>query len=332
MKPDPQRPPVASPRQSAVEQAAWLWAGRMQDDPDAGQREAFERWLYADVRHIDAYAQAEALWRRTWPAAALLADEEADQLRQYLAPRPVPSRRRTRWSAALAMAASLVLMVWVGGWHPLDRLQDLGADYVSAPGEVRTLTLADGSRVVLDADSALSVDYRADERHVVLHRGGAYFQVTHGEPPFVVEAAGGEARVLGTRFGVRLQLGGARVTVEQGRVGVRARADAPQQLLTANQQVRYLDGRGGEVYPVDAEAQLAWRQGRLTFYKTPLADVLDELGRYYPGRILLLDTDLAGQRVSGSFPNNDPRAVVDALGAVLGFQRHEVLGRVMVLR
>lgn len=332
MKPDPQRPPAASPRQSAVEQAAWQWVGRMQDEPDAGQRAAFERWLYADVSHLDAYAQARELWRRTGPAAARLAEEEEARLLRYLAPRPLASRRPTRWGAALAMAASLALVVWGGGWHPLDRLQDLAADHVSAPGEVRTLTLADGSRVVLDADSALSVDYRADERHVVLHRGGAYFQVTHGEPPFVVEAAGGQARVLGTRFGVRLQDGGARVTVAQGRVGVRPRADAPQQVLSADQQVDYRDARLDPVVPVDAEARLAWRDGLLTFYETPLAEVLDELARYYPGRILLLDRALGERRVSGSFPSNDPHAVVDALGAVLGFQRHDVLGRVMLLR
>ncbi|MDW3714236.1 MULTISPECIES: FecR family protein [unclassified Pseudomonas] len=329
---DQQRPSAASTSQQAAEQAAWLWIGRMQGRPSAAQREAFERWLYADVTHIEAYAQAQELWKRSWPAASALAVEEDARLRQYLvrmAERPAAGRR---WGAVLAMAASLALVVWGGGWKPVDRLLDLGADYVSAPGEIRTLTLADGSVITLDADSAVSVDLGAAERHVELRRGGAFFEVSHGEVPFVVEAAGGEARVLGTRFGVRLRHGGARVTVEQGRVGVTAAPGQPQAVLGANQQLAYSDGKAAEAWTVDASAQLAWREGRLTFYKTPLADVLADLARYYPGRIVLLDDELAARRISGSFPSNDPHAILDSLRAVVGFRQHEVLGRLIVLR
>ncbi|WP_236233453.1 FecR family protein [Pseudomonas tohonis] len=329
---DQQRPSAASTSQQAAEQAAWLWIGRMQGRPSAAQREAFERWLYADVTHIEAYAQAQELWKRTWPAASALAVEEDARLRQYLVRMAERPTAGWRWGAVLAMAASLALVVWGGGWKPVDRLLDLGADYVSAPGEIRTLTLADGSVITLDADSAVSVDLGAAERHVELRRGGAFFEVSHGEVPFVVEAAGGEARVLGTRFGVRLRHGGARVTVEQGRVGVTAAPGQPQAVLTANQQLAYSDGKAAEAWTVDASAQLAWREGRLTFYKTPLADVLADLARYYPGRIVLLDDELAARRISGSFPSNDPHAILDSLRAVVGFRQHEVLGRLIVLR
>lgn len=329
---DQPRPVAANSSQHAVEQAAWLWIGRMQGRPSAAQREAFERWLYADVTHIEAYAQAQELWRRTWPAGNVLAAEEDARLRQYLERIAVPPARGRRWGALLAMAASLALVVWGGGWKPIDWLQDLGADYVSAPGEVRILNLADGSVITLDADSAVSVELRADERHIELRRGGAFFQVSHGEVPFVVEAAGGEARVLGTRFGVRLRHGGARVTVEQGRVGVTAAPGQPQEVVAANQQLVYGNGKAGETWTVDAQAQLSWREGRLTFYKTPLADVLADLARYYPGRIVLLDDELAARRISGSFPSNDPHAILDSLRAVVGFSQHEVLGRLIVLR
>ncbi len=329
---DQQRPSAASTSQQAAEQAAWLWIGRMQGRPSAAQREAFERWLYADVTHIEAYAQAQELWKRTWPTASALAVEEDARLRQYLVRMAERPTAGWRWGALLAMAASLALVVWGGGWKPVDRLLDLGADYVSAPGEIRTLTLADGSVITLDADSAVSVDLGAAERHVELRRGGAFFEVSHGEVPFVVEAAGGEARVLGTRFGVRLRHGGARVTVEQGRVGVTAAPGQPQAVLTANQQLAYSDGKAAEAWTVDASAQLAWREGRLTFYKTPLADVLADLARYYPGRIVLLDDELAARRISGSFPSNDPHAILDSLRAVVGFRQHEVLGRLIVLR
>ena len=77
---------------------------------------------------------------------------------------------------------------------------------------------------------------------------------------------------------------------------------------------------------------LAWRQGWLNYYRAPLADVVNDLGRYYPGRILLLNDELAARRVSGSFPSKDPRAVLSSLQGVLGFEQTEVFGHLIILR
>lgn len=324
---------VESGREPDLDQVAWLWLGRLQGQPQPALRAEFEAWLYAAPEHVDAYARAEDLWRMTRPGASRLAVDEAEELDALLARMDAPQRRRMgRWSAAFGLAASLLLAVWIGGWQPLDRLDDLGADYVSTAGEMRDVTLADGSVLTLDADSAVAVHYGAHAREVELRRGAAFFKVTPGQIPFVVTANGGEARVLGTRFEVRLRPAGARVTVEQGRVGVRAKLDGVQQVLGAGQQVAFADGQAGTVETVDASAQLSWREGRLTFYRTPLGEVLGDLDRYYPGRILLLDKDLAGKRISGSFPSNDPAAVLASLQAVVGFEQHELLGRVMILR
>jgi transmembrane sensor len=238
-----------------------------------------------------------------------------------------------RWSGALAMAACLMVMISLGaGWQPSRWVDDLGADYVSAPGEIRTVTLADQSQVTLDADSAIAVDFSRGERHVQLRRGAGFFNVTHTGDPFVVDAEKGQARVLGTQFEVRLQPHGAQVTVLSGRVGVTANEQAGQQILTAGQQVAYGDGLAEKLHSVDSEAQLAWRQGWLNYYKATLAEVVLDLERYYPGRILLLNDELAARRVSGSFPSKDPQAVLSSLQGVLGFEQHSVLGHLIILR
>lgn len=315
---------------SAIEQDAWLWLGRLQGQPGDKVQMAFEQWLAASPEHVDAFVQMQSLWHLSRPVVQNLANEEAQALQQYL--RPAPRRRRYWAAAALSLAASLALMVWGSGWQPLHWVDDLGADYVSAPGEVRNLTLADGSTVVLDADSAIAVRYDAGGRHVELRRGTAYFRVTPAAVPFAVAVAGGEARVLGTRFEVRKLQDGARVTVLQGRVAVRGSpAEAPQ-ILTANQQLSFAAGFSEHLRSVDAEATTSWRDGRLSFYRVPLGEVLSELERYYPGRILLLDSELAQRRVSGSFSSNDPLEVLAALQNVLGFEQHQLFGRLLILR
>ncbi|HCN63668.1 MAG TPA: sugar ABC transporter substrate-binding protein [Pseudomonas sp.] len=316
------------------ERTALQWLSVLHDQPDSGDQATFSRWLQADPAHAEAYAQAQVVWELSEVAGNTLADEEALVLQRYLSQMNVSRRHRlARWSSGLAVAACLLLMVGVfAGWQPMRWLNDLGADYVSAPGQVRTLTLADRSEVTLGADSAIAVNFNGNERHVELRRGVAFFHVTHTGQPFVVDADGGEARVLGTEFEVRLQPGGAQVTVLSGRVGVKADKQAPQQILTADQQVAYAAGTADTVHRVDSLAQLGWRTGWLTYYKTPLADVVADLKRYYPGQIVLLNAQLGERRISGSFPSQDPQTVINSLQGVLGFEQHNLLGRVIVLR
>jgi transmembrane sensor len=318
----------------AQEQAAFAWLSLLHDRPSAGDQLTFSQWLRADPAHPEAYAQAQVVWELSESPARTLADEEALALQGYLDAMDRPRRPQLlRWSGALAMAACLLLMVSLGtGWQPQRWIDDLGADYVSAPGEIRTVTLADQSQVTLDGDSAIAVDFSRGERHVQLRRGAGFFTVTHTGEPFVVAAEKGEARVLGTQFEVRLQPHGAQVTVLSGRVGVTADRDGEQQVLTAGQQVAYGEGTAQKLHAVDSEAQLAWRQGWLTYYKSTLGDVVDDLRRYYPGRIVLLNDELAARKVSGSFPSKDPQAVLSSLQGVMGFEQHQVLGHLIILR
>jgi transmembrane sensor len=318
----------------AQEQAALAWLSLLHDQPSSDDQATFSRWLQADPAHVEAYAQARIVWELSEVPASKLAREEAFALQGYL--NDMNRSRRTslrRWSGALAMAACLLLMISLGaGWQPSRWIDDLGADYVSAQGEIRTVTLADQSHVTLDADSAIAVDFSHGQRRIQLRRGAGFFSVTHTGEPFVVEAGKGEARVLGTQFEVRLQPHGAQVTVLSGRVGVTGHKNAAQQILSAGQQVAYGNGSAEKLHVVDGEAQLAWRQGWLNYYKAPLADVVKDLGRYYPGRIVLLNDELAARRVSGSFPSRDPQAVLNSLQGVLGFEQHSVLGRLIILR
>ncbi|MGC3892927.1 FecR family protein [Pseudomonas urmiensis] len=315
-------------------QAALSWLSRINQHPAEAQSAAFKRWLLADPAHRQAYAQAQALWRLSEAPAAKLAGEEQDSLQHYLdairqPPAPTPWRRR---AGALAAAACLVLALGtLGGWQPQFWLQDMQADYTSA-GQVQQITLADQSRMSLDAGSAVAIDFAQGERRVRLLRGAAFFEVTHTGQPFLVDAGGGQVRVLGTQFEVREQGAGAQVTVRSGRVAVTSGQGQQPRELTANQQLAYADGVAGQVLAVDSDSRLAWRQGWLNYYQVPLAQVIDDLSRYYPGRIVLLDGELGERKVSGSFPVEEPLLALDSLGKVMGFSRSTLLGRLTLLK
>jgi transmembrane sensor len=317
---------------SPQEREAWRWLLRRSQAPHRRAR-AFARWLAADPRHLDAYARAEALWSISEAPARALADEDAGALQGYLQ----SIRRNARqpllghWPGALASACCLLLVLWGGGWlRPAQWWQNLHADQVSAAGEVRELTLADGSRVLLDADSALNVQLDGPLRRVELLRGGAWFKVVHDGRPFQVDSGDSLTRVLGTAFEVRRQAQGSAVTVEEGRVEVSAAGDT--RVLGANQRVRLLEGRLGEVQPVDSRAALAWRDGRLSFQQAPLSEVLDALASHHSGRILLLDPAFAERRVSVSLASDDAASAVASLCAVLGCHSTALFDRLILIR
>ncbi|MEN5303871.1 FecR domain-containing protein [Pseudomonas sp. TWI628] len=321
------------PITAAQSAAALQWLMRINQQPAASHSAAFKRWLLEDPKHREAYAEAQWLWQLSEAPAARLAEEQHADLQHYLRAMAKPPGKGHWRRAGMALAAAcLVLAVTMaGGWRPSDWLLNLQADFSSSDA-IRQVTLADQSQVTLDAGSAIAVDFQQGERRVRLLHGAAFFQVTHTGQPFVVEAAGGEVRVLGTQFEVRDQGQGAQVIVRSGRVAVIPAAGQAGQVLTANQQLAFADGHAGELASVDSDSRLAWRQGWLNYYQVPLAQVVADLGRYYPGRIVLLDGELAQRKVSGSFPVDEPLAALDSLGKVLGFSRQTLLGRLTVIR
>lgn len=331
---------VVSPlprRQS--EDTALHWVSRLAAEPDntaldesrlpAAEQQRLRQWLASDAAHAQAYAQARQLWQITGPGAARLAQEDEAALQAILGKtRP----RARRWPVPLAMAASLLLAsVLALFWRPEHWLDDLRADYRSAPGQLSRITLADGSDVLLDADSAIQVVLTDQGRDIQLLRGAAFFQVKHTGQPFVVHAHGGETQVLGTRFEVRDQAQGAQVTVEEGKVAVRARPDSEAQLLTAAQRTDYRQGQPGTLQNVAVQEALGWREGRLSFRRQPLSEALHVVQRYSRERIVLLDAGLGARPVSGDFASNDPQAMLAAFQAVLGYSMQRLPGGTVLI-
>jgi transmembrane sensor len=229
--------------------------------------------------------------------------------------------------------AALVLAVVAGGvWLERPHLfQDLSADHVTARGERRLVALPDGSTALLEADSAISLDYGAGERRVALLRGAAFFAVVATGQPFVVAAAGGETRVLGTKFEVRLSGEDAVVTVAEGQVSVEL-PGREAAILEAGQQIRYGPDGAGAVTAADLDAAFAWQQGRLVFYRARMSEVVEALGRYHAGRIVILDDTLADRRVTGSLAIGDADAALTSLQAIVGFRRTSIAGHLVILR
>jgi transmembrane sensor len=181
--------------------------------------------------------------------------------------------------------------------------------------------LEDGSRVTLDADSAIAVDYTAGRRGVRLLSGQAYFEVTPSPArPFVVIAGGVDVTVTGTAFDVVTSSGGVAVAVQSGTVRVSRNDSEALAALSAGQSLKVANGTvsRGAVEPLDVGA---WRDRRLVAYDAVLRDVVEQVGRHMPGVIVFADSAIADSRVSGIV---DLRRPVEALHALVDLQQGRV--------
>jgi transmembrane sensor len=209
--------------------------------------------------------------------------------------------------------------------------------YSTGVGERRTLTLADGSVVTLDARSRIQVKYGDRERLISLEQGQARFDVAK-EPsrPFRVKAGRETVIALGTQFNIELVARSVLVTLIEGRVAVMPdtgpRADAdPQINLTAGEALQvHQDGKAVRLPRVDVNRVTAWQNGKMFFDNEPLASAAERVNRYASEQIEV-DPSAANIGISGVFNAGDARAFIEAVTAYFPVKADETQGKTVRL-
>lgn len=292
--------PASPPLPPLDHSAAADWFVRLRgDDADPQLRRAFEAWMSADLGHRLAYADVAA--------AAWAAEQVSGEI--ALPSDRVPQARRVRWPVARYAIASLLglALVWLlPTWRGWD---DMRADWVTASSEVREIALEDGSRLWLDADSAVSQDFSAEQRRIVLLRGALYVQVkANPARPFVVDAESMTATALGTRYSVS-RYGDGSVAVEEGRVAVERGAQRIE--IVAGQSV---DCDAVTCAQQSGSAEVAvWRNGLLKFESAELSEVVATLRAHMRTRVIVWGDIRTDVKVTALIPSQDAESALRSL-------------------
>ncbi|MEX5582641.1 FecR domain-containing protein [Pseudomonas lurida] len=292
---------------AVVEQASeWLmlqWGGELQGE----QRQAFARWQAADPEHRRA-------WQRLQQLQQTFGNVPADSARAVLRDTPDTQRR-----AALKLLG-LLLMAGGGGylvqrsepWHAAF------AEYRTHTGEIRHVTLSDGTRLDLNSDSAVDLRFSASERRIRLIRGEVLLTSGHDPVrPLIVETPAGDVQALGTRFAVREVPDGSRVDLYEGRLRVTPVHGAPVQMNAGDSL--WFNPQQSRVLPAMSANASSWTEHRLIAERQPLGEFVAQLSRYRPG-LLRCDPAVAGLLLTGVFPLNDTDAILAALERSLPVQ------------
>jgi len=306
--------------QMFAEATAWYY--RLQaDDVTPEEQAAFAAWKVAGAAPAQAWDEVILLLGALQAPAAQLREQQRQQWRK-------PARRTWR-KVAQGVAAALLLGLLLGQTPYVDRWR---ADYATATGESRSIQLEDGSQLQLNTNTAVQVTLTRGERRVRLLRGEAWFDVERDPArPFVVNAGEGWVRVVGTHFSVASNAGQTRVKVGQGRVEVNAGSGLGV-FLGPGQAVEYAAGSLAPLHPFEPATAFAWRQRQLVFSQQPLAEVVAELNRYWPGQTVLLGEGLRQRKVSGVFEIDKPDAVLKALTHTLGLRAEQYTPWLRILR
>ena len=324
--------PVADKMGDRVTDAAVDWLMRRSAGPLApAEMDAFEAWLAEAPENRQAYEEVEWIWSAA--AAAEGQPRVEAQRRRVLAGVEWGHPRRRAFAAALVAG-----IVGLGGFgvHALTGPKPLATQsFRTAVGQQATVTLPDGSVVTLNTDTMVHTRADADRRLVYLDKGQAFFKVAHDRRhPFIVSAAGRTVTALGTAFDVRLENGGVKVVLVEGKVRVESKAHPPaltsggaqpaaagpaiapvQQAteMSAGSELVASNNADWRLRRVDTARETSWLRRQIVFDDDTLGDIVAEMNRYTEHTMVVDDPGLARHRLSGIYTVGDLAAFSEAL-------------------
>lgn len=308
---------------------------------DPGQQHMFKNWLSAHNDHQKSYEEIWAFMEKTEEYTSdpqcrerygnLLLKESNDRkmsVENVIAFKQ-PSQKIPVFSRNIflrTVAASLFLVLGIAFCIQVFFMRD---SYQTAVGEQKTVSLADGSIVKLNTNSKVTVDFSTGIRSVTLDQGQAYFIVAKNPArPFIVNFGVGSVTAIGTEFEVYKKGPKVVVSLIEGKVKVHGSSQKevaksvpeakhePEEIimvadtgLDTGEQISFSPEHISPVIKTDNKRINAWQKEQLIFRKASLDQVISEINRYSPRKIILAQPSLGNKIISGIFPIDSVEAI-----------------------
>lgn len=325
---------VSLPDIQLVEQEAAEWIMRLQrDSVSATDIDNFKKWQAQSTRHKDIFKDLSQFWD-----GLDFVEQLTDYAQNDAAVEPLRQDRTARRMSLAkrvfkgAIAASIIAVISVPTYNYATKEdRHFTASYATEIGEQETIDLPDGSQIILNTNSAISVTYSKLSREIFLSRGEAFFDVEPNKSkPFSVNTNEGTVTAVGTAFSVHLTEGKLDVLVTEGRValsvtptqavdsaqGRNDQMSIPQVLEVSAGQSAVLDNgiqMIAMVQPLAFEKEIDWQDGELSFNGETLEQVIQEVSRYTDLTIEITGNDLRSQRIVAYYKVGDIERLFEAL-------------------
>lgn len=298
--------PNAHLSKSSLEEAA-DWLIRTQEAPlSATEQTQFEQWQQACTDNTKAWQRAQRLIGQVDSLPASMANAVLN--------RPDNEERRLAIGkiALLLLAGPTIL----GGYKAIE-VQQWTADYRTAKGETKQISLPDGSLVKLNTATALDTRFDQEARLLILREGEIEIKTASADPqqfgPFMVQTRDGRLTPLGTHFTVRQCDEFTRLAVIEGRVQatLRLAKESLNHVINKGQQAQLSSYALFSNQPLAGET-IAWLNQMLAVHEMPLQEFILEVARYRHGLLRVSDS-VAQLKISGAFPTTDTDVILNML-------------------
>jgi len=299
----------------------------------------WDRWVSEDESNFRAARQAEAqLLGVSFQDAHLPpVEQEWQKMRPHLLDNAnmLPhSARRGHTGRWLYRAAAILLVGLIAGASafviyqsssspspPETAKRTVTTDY----GEQKTVHFSDGSQVIMNANSSICYQPNSTQRSDLLIEleGEAYFSVKKRastvEGAFRVKTADGTISVLGTKFAVSTRAGQTQVVLEEGLVGMNLLEEGCDQKeekkVLRPGELAQLDRARDSVFIKKANPKVytSWATPTLVFDQTLLKDVAHRIEHTFGVEVIITDSLLSDQKISGSVENSELDIILSAL-------------------
>lgn len=290
---------------------------------------ALKIWCAQTPRHAEVFAQVSGRWRVLGAAIENVAQTGHPMRAGTDASARAPIGRRALLVGALsASAAGAAIMITrppMGLWPSLG---ELAADYRTVTGERRHIALDERASLDMNTRTTLNVRPASGGGDQIELIGGEAAFATRSKPVEVL-AGNGRAWADDAQFSVRRNGSDICVTCLEGFVHVQQ--EGRSATLQKKQQVIYDDRNLGQVQNVDPIIVTAWREGELLFQNERLARVIEEVNRYRPGRIILVNDALGQRRFTAQFKLDRLEVVITQLKATFGARVVSLPGGVVLV-
>lgn len=175
-------------------------------------------------------------------------------------------------------------------------------------GNTQTITLADNSKVSLNAKSTLAFGNAFEHKRTLQLEGEAFFEVEKGSP-FTVETSLGEVLVLGTKFNVIAFQDFFEVKCYEGKVQVTQKGKST--ILTHGESVRFYNGVL-ENWAEESSAKPTWISGESSFKKVPMRYVIEQFKNQYNVEVEYPNT-IENIKFTGTFTHKEPTVALQTI-------------------
>jgi len=298
-------------------------------DPENNCKDAehWQQWLRSDPQHTGIVAEARALliqvaFQKKSVSQKSITDSW-QKVAQRTAPKEIaathPIRFSWRYAASIAVLLSAAVALWYWSFS-------VSTVYKTAFGETKTIELEDGTQVILNGNSQLSIasDWLNKTQREVFLEGEAYFSVNRRtqyrqQVPFKVYTSNLQVKVLGTQFNVNSRRGQTQVVLDEGKVVL----DIPEKNEASMQPGEYVmyssNNKKVTRRQVNPEIYTSWRKQQLVLDDTPVSLIIRQLEDTYGVKFIMTNESIRNRRISstGSISTADLETVLMALSTLL---------------